>query len=78
MGWFLPGGFLNTISIKFLRLRETFMWTLPLFATIYVEVIKRIYEIKGRKLTIPLAICVGPVSDIGRFVVTDHLPFRLL
>nr|GFC64817.1 YrdC domain-containing protein, mitochondrial isoform X2 [Tanacetum cinerariifolium] len=43
-----------------------------------VEAVNRIYEIKGRKLTSPLAICVGDVSDIGRFVVTDHLPFGLL
>ncbi|PWA61406.1 DHBP synthase RibB-like alpha/beta domain-containing protein [Artemisia annua] len=43
-----------------------------------VKAVNRIYEIKGRKLTSPLAICVGDVSDIGRFVVTDHLPFGLL
>ncbi|GJU63882.1 YrdC domain-containing protein, mitochondrial isoform X1 [Tanacetum coccineum] len=43
-----------------------------------VGAVNRIYEIKGRKLTSPLAICVGDVSDIGRFVVTDHLPLGLL
>nr|XP_043610987.1 yrdC domain-containing protein, mitochondrial [Erigeron canadensis] len=43
-----------------------------------VEAVNRIYEIKGRKLTSPLAICVGNVGDIGRFAVTDHLPFGLL
>ncbi|KAK9058588.1 hypothetical protein SSX86_023430 [Deinandra increscens subsp. villosa] len=43
-----------------------------------VEAVNRIYEIKGRKHTSPLAICVGDVNDIGRFAVTDHLPFGLL
>ncbi|XP_038893582.1 yrdC domain-containing protein, mitochondrial isoform X2 [Benincasa hispida] len=42
------------------------------------EAVHRIYEIKGRKLTSPLAICVGDVSDITRFAVTDHLPSGLL
>ncbi|RDX70818.1 YrdC domain-containing protein, mitochondrial, partial [Mucuna pruriens] len=37
-----------------------------------------IYEIKGRRNTSPLAICVGDVSDIARFAVTDHLPHDLL
>ncbi|XP_057954980.1 uncharacterized protein LOC131148989 isoform X2 [Malania oleifera] len=40
--------------------------------------VSRIYEIKGRKHTSPLAICVGDVSDINRFAVTDHLPHGLL
>ncbi|KAL5718903.1 hypothetical protein ACHQM5_011757 [Ranunculus cassubicifolius] len=40
--------------------------------------VNRIYEIKGRKQTSPLAICVGDVSDIERFAVTDHLPPGLL
>ncbi|KAL5717042.1 hypothetical protein ACHQM5_010124 [Ranunculus cassubicifolius] len=40
--------------------------------------VNRIYEIKGRKQTSPLAICVGDVSDIERFAVTDHLPHGLL
>ncbi|GJY44800.1 YrdC domain-containing protein, mitochondrial, partial [Tanacetum coccineum] len=44
----------------------------------YVEAVKRTYEIKGRKLTSPLAIFVGYVSDIGRFVLIDHLPVGLL
>ncbi|KAK6163304.1 hypothetical protein DH2020_000168 [Rehmannia glutinosa] len=43
-----------------------------------VEAVRRIYEIKGRKYTSPLAICVGDVSDIQRFAVTDHLPHGLL
>ncbi|WOG87584.1 hypothetical protein DCAR_0206814 [Daucus carota subsp. sativus] len=40
--------------------------------------VNRIYEIKGRQHTSPLAICVGDVQDIGKFAVTDHLPSRLL
>ncbi|KAF5206691.1 Yrdc domain-containing protein [Thalictrum thalictroides] len=40
--------------------------------------VNKIYEIKGRKQTSPLAICVGDVSDIERFAVTDHLPHGLL
>ncbi|CAI0397779.1 unnamed protein product [Linum tenue] len=43
-----------------------------------LEAVSRIYEIKGRKHTSPLAICVGDVSDIERFAVTDHLPSGLL
>ncbi|KAL1370734.1 hypothetical protein HN51_000947 [Arachis hypogaea] len=43
-----------------------------------LEAVNRIYEIKGRKHTSPLAICVGDVSDIYRFAVTDHLPHGLL
>lgn len=43
-----------------------------------VDAVNRIYKIKGRKLTSPLAICVGDVSDIVRFAVTDHLPADLL
>ncbi|KAI3894366.1 hypothetical protein MKX03_012365 [Papaver bracteatum] len=42
------------------------------------EAVHRIYEIKGRKQTSPLAICVGDVKDIERFAVTDHLPNDLL
>ncbi|CAN0898753.1 Threonylcarbamoyl-AMP synthase [Linum grandiflorum] len=42
------------------------------------EAVNRIYEIKGRKHTSPLAICVGDVSDIERFAVIDHLPSGLL
>ncbi|XP_050215192.1 uncharacterized protein LOC126666230 [Mercurialis annua] len=42
------------------------------------EAVDRIYEIKGRKHTSPLAICVGDVSDIKHFAVTDHLPHGLL
>uniref|UniRef100_A0A5B7B494 Threonylcarbamoyl-AMP synthase n=1 Tax=Davidia involucrata TaxID=16924 RepID=A0A5B7B494_DAVIN len=43
-----------------------------------MEAVNRIYEIKGRKHTSPLAICVGDVRDIQRFAVTDHLPNGLL
>nr|XP_004295027.2 PREDICTED: yrdC domain-containing protein, mitochondrial isoform X1 [Fragaria vesca subsp. vesca] len=43
-----------------------------------LEAVHRIYEIKGRKHTSPLAICVGDVLDITRFAVTDHLPHGLL
>ncbi|KAA8550408.1 hypothetical protein F0562_002092 [Nyssa sinensis] len=43
-----------------------------------MEAVNRIYEIKGRKYTSPLAICVGDVRDIQRFAVTDHLPHGLL
>lgn len=43
-----------------------------------MEAVNRIYEIKGRKHTSPLAICVGDVSDIKRFAITDHLPHGLL
>ncbi|XP_026377467.1 yrdC domain-containing protein, mitochondrial-like isoform X2 [Papaver somniferum] len=42
------------------------------------EAVHQIYEIKGRKQTSPLAICVGDVKDIERFAVTDHLPSDLL
>ncbi|PSR86601.1 YrdC domain-containing protein [Actinidia chinensis var. chinensis] len=37
-----------------------------------MEAVNRIYEIKGRKHTSPLAICVGDVSDIKRFAITNH------
>lgn len=43
-----------------------------------LEAVNRIYEIKGRKHTSPLAICVGDVADIDRFAVTNHLPRGLL
>lgn len=43
-----------------------------------MEAVNRIYEIKGRKHTSPLAICVGDVRDIERFAVTNHLPHGLL
>ncbi|KAM7263011.1 hypothetical protein ACFE04_000694 [Oxalis oulophora] len=42
------------------------------------EAVNRIYEIKGRKDTSPLAICVGDVAEIKRYAVTDHLPQGLL
>lgn len=43
-----------------------------------LEAVNRIYEIKGRKYTSPLAICVGDVLDIEKFAVTNHLPHGLL
>ncbi|XP_010520367.1 PREDICTED: yrdC domain-containing protein, mitochondrial isoform X2 [Tarenaya hassleriana] len=43
-----------------------------------LEAVNRIYAIKGRRLTSPLAICVGDVSDIKRFAITEHLPPGLL
>ncbi|WOL15029.1 hypothetical protein Cni_G23810 [Canna indica] len=42
------------------------------------EAVNKIYEIKGRKQTSPLAISVADVSDISRFAVVDHLPHGLL
>ncbi|XP_068665811.1 uncharacterized protein [Aristolochia californica] len=42
------------------------------------EAVHRIYEIKGRKHTSPMAICVGDVMDITRFAETNHLPHGLL
>ncbi|CAL0334044.1 unnamed protein product [Lupinus luteus] len=42
------------------------------------EAVNRIYEIKGRRHTSPLAICVGDVSDMDRYAVVDHLPDGLL
>ncbi|XP_073114640.1 uncharacterized protein [Elaeis guineensis] len=42
------------------------------------QAVNRIYEIKGRKQTSPLAICVADVSDISRFAIVDHLPQGLL
>ncbi|KZV14065.1 yrdC domain-containing protein, mitochondrial-like [Dorcoceras hygrometricum] len=40
--------------------------------------VHRIYEIKGRNYTSPLAIYVRDVEEIRRFAVTDHLPNGLL
>jgi tRNA A37 threonylcarbamoyladenosine synthetase subunit TsaC/SUA5/YrdC len=42
------------------------------------EAVNRIYEIKGRKTTSPMAICVADVVDIPRFAIVDHLPIGLL
>lgn len=42
------------------------------------EAVNRIYEIKGRIQTLPLAICVADVPDVSRFAVVDHLPHGLL
>ncbi|KAL3829181.1 hypothetical protein ACJIZ3_017983 [Penstemon smallii] len=43
-----------------------------------MEAVHHIYEVKGRKYTSPLAICVGDVQDIQRFAITSHLPLGLL
>ncbi|KAJ9188861.1 hypothetical protein P3X46_000218 [Hevea brasiliensis] len=43
-----------------------------------LEAVNRIYEIKGRKHTSPLAICFGDVSEIKHFAVIDHLPHGFL
>lgn len=40
--------------------------------------VRRIYEIKGRSMTSPLAVCVADVLDVDRFAVTSHLPDGLL
>ena len=32
------------------------------------EAVRRIYDIKGRASTKPVAICVGDVQDVGRYV----------
>uniref|UniRef100_A0ACD6AEQ0 Uncharacterized protein n=3 Tax=Avena sativa TaxID=4498 RepID=A0ACD6AEQ0_AVESA len=42
------------------------------------EAVNRIYEIKGRIHTRPLAVCVADVPDISRVAVVDHLPHGLL
>lgn len=42
------------------------------------QAVNQIYEIKGRKQTSPLAVCVADVSDIARFASVDHLPYGLL
>ncbi|CAH9071335.1 unnamed protein product [Cuscuta epithymum] len=42
------------------------------------KAVNHIYEIKGRKYTNPLAICVGDVHDIHKYAFTDHLPNGLL
>ncbi|URE23510.1 Telomere recombination [Musa troglodytarum] len=42
------------------------------------EAVNKIYEIKGRKQTSPLAISVADVSDISCFATVDHLPNGLL
>ncbi|KAJ8768738.1 hypothetical protein K2173_023642 [Erythroxylum novogranatense] len=43
-----------------------------------LEAVHSIYEIKGRKHTSPLAICVGDAIEIKRFAVTEYLPHGLL
>ncbi|KAJ3680864.1 hypothetical protein LUZ60_015353 [Juncus effusus] len=42
------------------------------------EAVNNIYEIKGRKQTSPLAICVADVADIDKYAIVDHLPNGLL
>uniref|UniRef100_A0A0C9QWQ6 Threonylcarbamoyl-AMP synthase n=1 Tax=Wollemia nobilis TaxID=56998 RepID=A0A0C9QWQ6_9CONI len=36
--------------------------------------VQRIYEIKGRSMTSPLAVCISDVMDFDRFAITSHLP----
>ncbi|CAM8958565.1 unnamed protein product [Rhodiola kirilowii] len=43
-----------------------------------LDAVNKVYEIKGRAQSKPIAICVGDVSDIKRFAVTDHLPDGVL
>ncbi|KAL3678736.1 hypothetical protein R1sor_021692 [Riccia sorocarpa] len=40
--------------------------------------VKRVYGIKGRSATRPLAICVADVEDIGNYGTVGHLPDDLL
>ncbi|KAL2622207.1 hypothetical protein R1flu_002412 [Riccia fluitans] len=40
--------------------------------------VKRVYDIKGRSATRPLAICVADVEDIGNYGSVEHLPDGLL
>ncbi|GLJ30066.1 hypothetical protein SUGI_0594560 [Cryptomeria japonica] len=40
--------------------------------------VQKIYEIKGRSITSPLAVCVSDVLDVDRFAITSHLPDGLL
>lgn len=42
------------------------------------EAIKKLYEIKGRNETKPIAICVPDVSDVLYWGQAEHLPKRLL
>lgn len=54
-----------------------FLIVIQLFCS-STEAVRRIYEIKGRKHTSPLAICVADVVDIPQFAETSHLPHGLL
>ncbi|KAG0568354.1 hypothetical protein KC19_6G013400 [Ceratodon purpureus] len=42
------------------------------------EAIRRVYEIKERKLSSPLAVCVADVDVVGAYGETAHLPAGLL
>ena len=42
------------------------------------DAIQRIYEIKARKLSSPLAVCVADVEDVSSYSETSHLPSGLL
>jgi tRNA threonylcarbamoyl adenosine modification protein (Sua5/YciO/YrdC/YwlC family) len=42
------------------------------------EAIRRVYEIKERKLTSPLAVCVADVDAVSLYAATAHLPTGLL
>lgn len=40
--------------------------------------VERIYEIKGRDLSKPLAVCVSDVDDVALYATTHHLPRGML
>ncbi|GAQ86395.1 hypothetical protein KFL_002860190 [Klebsormidium nitens] len=40
--------------------------------------IRRLYEIKARQASNPIAICVADIPDVQRYASTDHLPTGLL
>lgn len=67
----------NVVSIYQYAFVSEFVISISLFCSSR-EAVNRIYQIKGRKLTSPLAICVGDVSDIKRFAFTNDLPETLL
>ncbi|XVF46354.1 hypothetical protein PTKIN_Ptkin03bG0020400 [Pterospermum kingtungense] len=80
---FLLHDFLNNCSaVDICKLQFADIWRVIIFfngnTCSSAEAVDRIYEIKGRKHTSPLAICVGDVPDIKRFAVTGHLPHGLL
>ena len=72
-GW--PYFFSDSICFKIFLIFGLFSWE-PKCSSL--EAVNKIYEIKGRKHTSPLAICVGDVSEIKRFADTEHLPNGLL
>lgn len=81
--WFIGGDRCLAIAIKFLQ--EGKILAVPT-DTIYglatlaqnSECLKKLYEIKGREKTKPLAICVSSIRDIPRWAETQHLPNNLL